>query len=625
MLTALLLTRSNVPQQPDINQIHERCVVDREDFEAWMAERGMAWQALARGEYGVTLEEAQLRFVCEDPVRWAKAFLNDPDADDEPWTFFDYQEESVRAWAQDAIHQDGAEVGKTREIVVLILWGQCTGFGFTIKHPWILVGAPQQTHLDEIIMAIEAHVGADEDGRGQKSMLSSFWRKPKKHPHYMMRFHSPMGRGRVYFRPAGHDGEAFRGVHVNAMALFDEAAKVKRKVCWSEFHRSLKPGCVQRVYSVPDGDNTTDYYRMTQQAIPNLQPGHSGMRLFHWPKTLMPAPFWSAEREREFIRRYGGKDAPGYQRNVLGLHGQAENPVWPWELLDANIRELPAYRCLKLIVDSAQNTVRVTVYRVTLAQENGKKSPQEEWIADYDIDATPLNSKDRDAVRSEMRALLKRFIEPLGTGVYWFGADLGFSKDPTEIMVSQEIGSDLVDLVRIHTKGLGYDLQCELIYCLDELAGFQGGWGVDFGSAGTAVVQMLQSLEIYADGHYDERMVGFQFASALDAIDEEGNVLEQENAKTGNMEPVRLPAKELATNLMTARFQRQGWAMPYDSEVVGHLSNHTAREGAKHRIFSKENDHTIDAKRCQILRKVFDEQVGGVDVFSSGVHNRSAA
>src|SRR5690606_41561870 len=61
----------------------------------------------------------------------------------------------------------------------------------------------------------------------------------------------------TYYRPGGHDGEAFRGVHVNAFGFFDEAAKVKNAVIFSEFWRALKPGCRSRVYSVPDGDRST--------------------------------------------------------------------------------------------------------------------------------------------------------------------------------------------------------------------------------------------------------------------------------------------------------------------------------------------------------------------------------
>lgn len=604
----------------------ERLQVDHADFAWWLEQKRWAWQQLERGELGLDLQQAQLLYLMEDPVLWCRAFLDEPDTG-EPYDFWTYQRESVRAWYQDVIHQDGAEVGKTREIVALILWIAITGFGGAMRRPWILVGAPQQTHLDEIILEIEEHVGVAEGQDGHVPLLNYFWRKPKKTPHYMMRFVSPNPAdpsrptiARVYFRPAGHDGEAFRGVHVNALGIMDEAAKVKNPVCWSEFHRALKPGCRERIYSVPDGDRSTEYYRMTQEAVPGLREDEKGMRLFRWPKTLMPSPFWNDERDREMQRRYGGKDSPGYQRNVLGLHGQQENPVWSWDELEPNIRDVPEFRCLRLRGDKGKDELAIEAYRVELSQREGKKVGREAFVLDR---AVSLGEVQAD-IRAGVHRIIRDVFSDLGPGVYWAGADLGYAKDPSEFMLWKEIGLELRRVLRISARGIDYPMQCEIIYALDELFGFRAAWGVDFGNAGTAVVQMLQNLEQYADGHYDERMMGFHFASAVDCIDEEGNVLEQDDPKTGAPKPVRQPAKEWATNLITNRYQSATVAMPYETDLVDHYTNHTAREGARHRIFDKTNDHTIDADRVAMLRKVFDEQAGYVDVFSSGAHERRA-
>lgn len=610
----------------EVLQIYDRCVVDRDGFMNWLEVKQWHPEQLARGDLPLSIEEAQLLYVCEDPVLWCRAFMNEPDTG-EPYTFFDYQEESIGAWYQDAIHQDGAEVGKTREITALILWGMCTGFGYQIKNPSMLIGAPQQTHLDEIIRDVMMHIGEGEGCVGSKPTINRFWRKPRKHPHWMMQFKGPTcirnQLGLVFFRPTGHDGEAFRGVHVNAMAIMDEATKIREKVCWSEFHRAMKPGCIERIYSVPNGDNATDYYRMTQEAVPNLKAGEKGMRLFHWPKTLMPAPFWSDDRKQDMIRRYGGEDTPGYIRNVGGEHGQQENPIWPWALLEKNIRDVPEYRCIKLVANEKDDSLHVMVNAVELLVTDGKKSPRERYLTDRYDDLAPFKSSTEG--REQVTALLREFIDAPPDGIYWAGADLGFSKDPTEIILSRQIGTELRDVVRIHARGVDYPMQCEFIYCLDQLFGLQTSWGVDFGNAGTAVVQMLQSMEIFEDANYEERLTGFTFSAVVDCIDEDGNVLEVEDKK-GDMVALRKPAKNLATeDLMTPRFQRLGYAMPYDTDVLDHLSNHTGKEGSRHTIYDKNNDHTIDAKRAQILRKAFNELITVNDVFSSGVHRRAAA
>lgn len=137
---------------------------DSEEFEAWLRTRGMTWQGIDSGAYeGVTLEVALTMWVICDPVRWVETFLFEPRTG-EPYRLFDYQRESMRAWRQDTVHQCGAEVGKTREIIGLLLWGCCTSMGGEVDRPWFLVGAPLQSHLDEIIMAVEDQVGVTSDG-----------------------------------------------------------------------------------------------------------------------------------------------------------------------------------------------------------------------------------------------------------------------------------------------------------------------------------------------------------------------------------------------------------------------------------------------------------------------------
>lgn len=615
-----------------LREMAERNVYAPEEFDAWLRERGWAWQALDRGDYGVTLEEAMVVFTMEDPVRWAETFLIEPDTG-ERWKFFDYQRESVRAWTQDVIHQDGAEVGKTREITVLILWACCTGMGLTLRRPWILVGAPQQTHLDEIILAVEEQVGATEDGGSAKGrLLSQFWRKPKRTPHTMHRFLCPSIDGssdpsiaRVYYRPAGHDGEAFRGVHVNGFGLIDEAAKMKRAVQFTEFYRALKPGCRSRSYSVPDGDRNTEYFRQTQSAIVNLPIGKPGTRLFHWPKTIMPAPFWSTERDAEMVKRYGGRHTAGYVRNVNGEWGDAENPVWGWDIVLPNVIDVPEYRVIKLNSDRQRGELALEVKSIKMEISEGRKHPVESILQDTVLDLAPFLARDDDERRHAMHALLADYVMGAHHGIFWGGADLGESNDPTEILISEEVGLRLRDNLRVHAKGLPYQAQRELLYCLQILYGGLPHWGVDLGSAGTVVVKDLQTLETYTAARFDETMTGFQFSNAVDCIDERGEAL-YDARDEGGEDIVRAPAKHWATQCITSRAQQIGFAFVYDNDMLNDMTNHTSRQGAKWPIYSKKNDHTIDARRVQMLRKIYDEAASQVDVFSSGVsYRRNAA
>lgn len=610
-----------------------RGVYDPDEFEAWLAQRRWGWAQLERGDYAVSLDEALVLFTTEDPVRWCETYLTEQSGD--PYRLFDYQRESARAWNQDVVHRDGAEVGKTREIVALILWGHMTAFGGRMVNPTSLVGAPQQIFLSEIIDAIERQVGVFKALQGD-SFLKHAWLEPRRTPHTQLRFRCPNmrhpdrpGLATIDFRPAGHDGEAFRGVHVTALALVDEAAKMKAKLQWTEFYRALMPGCRLRAYSVPDGDRGTEFYRLDTEAVEGLPEGQRGFRRFHWPKTIMPAPFWSAERDRHFVKLYGGRDTPGYVRNVLGEWGDAENPVFRWDALLPNIVELPDYRVLKLATDSANDALHCAAHRVELVVTEGKKSSREHQLGDLSVDLNDFLHGTDDVRRERFAELLAPFVSHFDPrGVYWAGADLGERNDPTEIVVSEDVGGELRDLLRVQAKGMPYHAQSELIYQIDRAFGHRPGWGVDLGSAGTAVVKDLHNLDRYADAHFDERLIGFHFQEAVECMGEDGDMLLDPEAseREGRDVAQRAPAKHWATQCIVARLQLRGYRLPFDTDVLNDYTSHTAREGSKWPIYSKKNDHTVDARRQQMLVKLRAQAgAGHVDVFASSAIQRNAA
>jgi hypothetical protein len=608
-------------------QMLDRGVYDPDEFDAWLAGRGWSWGMLQADMLPIGFDQALLLFTIEDPVRWCEAFMLEHDGT--PFRFFDYQKPSIRAWNQDVVHEDAAEVGKTREIVALLLWGHVTGCGFTQAQPSSLVGAPQQIFLNEIMDAIERQIGVFKAMPGE-SPLKSAWLEPRRTPHTQFRILCPNmldpGRttmGTIDFRPAGHDGEAFRGVHVRTFALLDEAAKMKSKLQWSEFYRSLMPGCRFRGYSVPDGDRNSEFYRVCQAAVPDLPQGAPGTRKFHWPKTIMPAPFWSQERDAHFVKLYGGRDTPGYQRNVLGLWGDAEDPVFRWGDILPNVVDLPDYRRITLSADTKGGQLYATVERIALQINDGKMAGQPLTLADMAEPIADFTGKDADARRAAWRELLEPWLGHLrGQGVFWAGADLGERNDPTEIFVFETVGETDVLRVRIKATGLPYHAQKELLFQIDRLFGHRPFWGMDMGSAGTVVVKDLCHLEEFEDARFDERLIGFHFQQTVDMVGEDGEALTQDK-DDGSSEVLRAPAKHWATQCMVARLQQGGYRLPYDGDVLNDMTCHTARQGAKWPIYSTKNDHTVDALRMAMLRKLASLEGDTVDVFSVGAYRRA--
>ena len=327
------------------------------------------------------------------------------------------------------------------------------------------------------------------------------------------------------------------------------------------------------------------------------------------------------------VRRFGGRNTPGYQRNVLGEHGQAENPVWPWGILLPNVVDVPDYRVIKLHADAEADSLNVEVQRVKLSVQDGRKVGEYEWLQDSTIALRPLLKGDDQARRQAMQDILRPHVRGAGQGVFWAGADLGERNDPTEIILSEEVGATLHDRVRIQARGFPYHLQEELIFVLDALFSHLPFWGVDLGSAGTTVVKDLISVDRFADGYFEDRMVGFHFQQNVECIGEDGEVLEDEDTRTGERRVLAAPAKHWATQCITARLQNGGYAIPYDNDALNSMATQTARAGAKWPIYSKVDDHHPDARRQQMLRKLraLIEEGADIDLFAAGVSERTAA
>src|SRR5215210_3582494 len=214
-------------------------------IDALLRRNRWSWQALERGDLKLgdevlNVDRLQWWLLNADPVLWVETNLvNKPEDGGGLWQLFPYQRPSLR-FRGHVVHQDGAEVGKSREIVGLLLWG-C----LAAERGGVLVGSALDGDLDEIWEEVE-------------------W-QPSTKPYRRLTWRNGL---RVLFRPAGHDGRAYRGIHVRGWLLHDEAAKVVNPRSWAEFWRAGKPGCEIRIYSVPTGDRQCTFQRIADNAVP---------------------------------------------------------------------------------------------------------------------------------------------------------------------------------------------------------------------------------------------------------------------------------------------------------------------------------------------------------------------
>jgi hypothetical protein len=603
-------------------------------IDALLRRNRWSWQALERGAIKIDdqildLESLQWWLINADPVLWVETNLvNKPEDGGGLWQLFPYQKPSIR-FRGHVVHQDGAEVGKSREIVGLLLWS-C----LAVERGSVLVGSALDGDLDEIWEEVEWQLSANP-------FLRRSLRNSTTKPYRRLTWRNGL---RALFRPAGHDGRAYRGIHVRGFLLHDEAAKVVNPRSWAEFWRAAKPGCEIRIYSVPTGDRECTFQRIADNAVPAesvlpaetprllikqlLSPGAAatpegvrslardlGGRIwvrFHWPKTIMPAPFWCEERRQEFIGFYGGPDEPGYVHNVLGLPGDPEYSLFPERLLKPALTWIPDYLSLSFRWDSRAGQLDAQSRRLNPSYPWGEerelppdKDEAEEEQEVEEIGLQPyltvlqdtLDLSGWDQWNAERRTqaiadLAAFFVRPI-PGDLTAGVDVG-SATVTEILFQRRNGLSDTVVLRLHLTGWNWYAQRDFILALDAILHPAGGWGFDATGVGRVLVDLLAP-------ELGERLSGYVFNRATPAIDPTTGEV-QLDPNTGR--EVLISYKELGTQLIERRLHGRGLELPFDPEVRHLLANHTYSQRGDTRRYSKLNDHLVDALRVAELRKL---------------------
>jgi hypothetical protein len=143
-------------------------------------------------------------------------------------------------------------------------------------------------------------------------------------------------------------------------------------------------------------------------------------------------------------------------------------------------------------------------------------------------------------------------------------------------------------VLRVHMEHVSYPQIAQLIGLLDRYYS-STGIRVDNGGNGLAVVQELLTLDKYRDLGLDGRLRGYDFGGMTTLAMRDGK-------------EVRKRTKELMTTLITGALQRRQIAFPEtDSEIEDQFTTHTYMFSNSNVIYSKGNDHIVDAVRCAML------------------------
>lgn len=297
------------------------------------------------------------------------------------------------------IDQCARSVGKSQSIVV-----RACAFPFVMPGSEMVITAPELIHLEPLVSKVESRCDS-------VWLLSQMLPKGKSaitHRPFQMNF---LNDATIIGRIPQLTGKGMKGIHPVWLEL-DEAQDFP-KPGWKEVTETLKrgtKGAVWRAHGVTRGVQD-EFYEKTKDES-------------HWTKHRYQAmwrPNFTDQERNEAIAEYDSREDPDYRRNVLGMHGDAMNPIFVTSQLMKNVDNLPL---------SDYNVSEY--YKLTIKSDELERQ-RIDITAMLDFPAGHLsylgNPQERRLIQEGRKA---------APAIYWVGMDIGFTQDPSEILVFVE-------------------------------------------------------------------------------------------------------------------------------------------------------------------------------------------
>ena len=468
----------------------------------------------------------------------------------------------------------GRSVGKSVGI-------QMRAFAFPFNHAGaeMLITAPELNHLRPVTDKVEHLFRSSRLGF---AMLPTRSGQGINHqPQFQAHF---INNSRIVSRLPNRDGRGVKGMHPLVIEM-DEAQDYP-DTGWMELIETMKSGsvgCQWRVHGVSRGIRDR-YYKFTMGEDPDM------------PFTVhrfmaMHRPSWGANERKAKISMYGGTpDNVDYRRNIYGEHGDATNPVFVLARLMACVR----------------------------IQEST-------WASEYN-DHVYQQIKINDELLRSSGAPVEAFIQFPGTllhedySSYWAGMDVGFTRDPSEILVvgalkhPHQRNTDLLRLLaRVHLMRISAADQAEAVrfifgffgerlkcFAMDKTGNGLPLWQLlDPEAVGTHVAQRR------TPDHIASRVRGYNFSSKV-AVEFDDRELKGRETQLDAV--IERNIVDFATDELRKLVDAGQLELPYDRELLSewqgqeiqYVRDEGSAAGFKTRRYGGGSFHTLDAAKMLI-------------------------
>jgi len=343
---------------------------------------------------------------------------------------------------------------------------------------------------------------------------------------------------------------------------------------WMELIETMKtgvPGAQWRVHGVSNG--VRDMYH-------TVTSGEGDIPFYVHKYPAMFRPTWSDEERKAKISIYGGsRDNPDYKRNIYGEPGDVSNKVFVLARLMA---------CVRINESSWATDYNESIYcQIKIEGESLERRPIESFIH---LPASHLH---------------KSYTS------YWAGMDLGFTNDPSELLIygviRQKRNDQEVDvlrlLTRIHLMRISAVDQEQVI---EEVFKFYGprlrALSLDKTGVGLPIWQHMDNNRELRD-----RVKGYGFSEKKAVEFDDRPLVGRETQADAVIEKNVI---EYATDKLREIVDAGMMELPYDKELLTEFQGQVV-------VYSRESDgagkrrtrygggsfHTLDAAKLMILGK----------------------
>lgn len=338
---------------------------------------------------------------------------------------------------------------------------------------------------------------------------------------------------------------------------------------YTELIETLKthiPGVTWKMHGVSMGVGRDLHYALTQGDLRNASKGPKFQVLFY---TSMHKPTWSTEERDLKVSQYGGdENHPDYIRNVYGLPSEAGNSLFVTARLMS---------CVRMDDDEYNDDVYQFLQ-----------------LSDVMIDRA-----------GGVDALLNLPLNHLDYSSYWAGMDVGFTNDPSEILVWGSVksgpdkGKDVL-LTRVRMERVTAPDQMKVIsYLFDFYGSKLKRFGMDSTGVGLPIYQLLQ------DKPWATRISGYNFSGKYPVeIDETSDAPELKDKL------ILQNIKDYGVDVLRKWVDEKKIVLPFDKGLLGEWQGATSyivktspTDDGVTRRYGGGGLHTLDAGRMYAAAK----------------------